>query len=119
MNNGSVCDARRPPPAGWPPDLERVVADAHQHHGLATLLLDTLALAAWERGIMTFTADTLAENRAMLKVFLDSGFAVSTDHELEALRLRLPIAPTPAYRVALAEREATRRPGSVGDRSRC
>jgi GNAT superfamily N-acetyltransferase len=50
-----------------------VVAHEYQRHGIATLLLEQLADAAWPEGITTFTALTLAENRDMIGVFADSG----------------------------------------------
>ena len=54
-----------------------VVSDEFQHHGIGALLLDELARAAWERGITTFRAETLCENRAMLDVFRHAGFPVT------------------------------------------
>jgi RimJ/RimL family protein N-acetyltransferase len=86
-----------------------VVADAHQHHGLARLLLDELARAAWERGITVFVAETLAENRPMIEVFLASGFRVTTSREYDTVSLRFGIEPDEAYRAVLAKREAARR----------
>ena len=58
-----------------------VVADEYQHHGIGSLLLDELVLAASERGITTFLADTLSENHTMLDVFLHAGFEVQTHTE--------------------------------------
>ena len=45
-------------------------------HGAATLLLEHLVSLARSRGIRAFTAQTLAENTAMLKVFADAGLSV-------------------------------------------
>jgi len=58
-----------------------VVADRYQRHGLGSLLLQQLADAARERGIDTFTAETMAENRDMIDVFMASGFPVSSTCE--------------------------------------
>jgi GNAT superfamily N-acetyltransferase len=55
-----------------------VVADRFQHQGIGPSLLDALAAAAWPRGIRTFTAQVLPENRDMLDVFRHSGFVVET-----------------------------------------
>ena len=85
-----------------------VVADDYQHHGIGSLLLDELVLAARERGITTFLADTLSENHAMLGVFLHAGFEVQRDTEYGTVYLRFDITPTEAYRRALATRERTR-----------
>ena len=85
-----------------------VVADEYQYHGLGSLLLDELALAARARGITTFLADTLSENHAMLDVFRHSGFTMSTDTEYGTVTLRFGIGLTEAYRVALAARDQAR-----------
>lgn len=45
------------------------VADAHQGRGLATLLLEHLATYAASQGIRRFSADTLMDNRRMLRIF--------------------------------------------------
>jgi GNAT superfamily N-acetyltransferase len=86
-----------------------VVADGHQHHGIGSLLLDELARAGRERGILTFRAETLFENKAMLDVFHHAGFAVESRVEFGTVILRFPISLTPAYEAALARREAARR----------
>jgi hypothetical protein len=44
--------------------------------GIATLLLEHLVSLARSRQITTFTAETLTDNRAMLKVFADAGLPV-------------------------------------------
>ena len=49
------------------------VADHAHHRGVATLLLEHLVSAARDQGMRTFTAEVLAENSAMLKVFADAG----------------------------------------------
>jgi GNAT superfamily N-acetyltransferase len=85
-----------------------VVADEFQHHGIGALLLDELARAAWARGITSFRAETLCENRAMLDVFHHSGFPVTSSVEYGTVTLRFPIEPTDAYRAALDDRKASR-----------
>ncbi len=85
-----------------------VVADAFQHHGIGTLLLDELARAALARGITTFVANTLAENRKMLDVFFNSGFRVSSCRYSETVTVEFSIVPVEQYRAALAARESTR-----------
>lgn len=49
------------------------VADHAHHRGVATLLLEHLVSAARAQGVQTFTAEVLAENSAMLRVFADAG----------------------------------------------
>jgi RimJ/RimL family protein N-acetyltransferase len=50
-----------------------VIADAWQGRGLGSILLARLAEHARACGLRRLTASTLADNRAMLKVFLHSG----------------------------------------------
>lgn len=71
-----------------------VVSDEYQHHGIGTVLLEQLVDAALTRGITVFTAQTLAENHAMLAMFLKSGFPVTTTTESETVSVRFPIEPT-------------------------
>ena len=68
-----------------------LVSDEHQHHGIASALLQCLAAAARDNGITTFVAETLADNRAMLDVFADSGFPLTTSRESGTVSLRFPI----------------------------
>jgi RimJ/RimL family protein N-acetyltransferase len=70
-----------------------VVADEFQHHGIGTVLLKRLAEAAWTTGIRSFEAETLSENRAMLDVFLHSGFPVSTTASGGTVSVRFSIDP--------------------------
>ncbi len=71
-----------------------VVADEWQHHGIATLLLDLLASAAYFCGIDTFVASTMFENREMLHVFTNSRFEIKKTHvESGIIELEFPIAP--------------------------
>ncbi|HVA08393.1 MAG TPA: GNAT family N-acetyltransferase [Acidimicrobiales bacterium] len=86
-----------------------IVADDYQHHGIGSLLLDELVRAARSRGIRTFLAETLCENKAMLDVFHHSGFKVSTKIEYGTVWLRFEIEMTESYRVALVARDETRR----------
>jgi GNAT superfamily N-acetyltransferase len=50
-------------------DVAFVVEEAHQGKGIASYLLNLLIESAKERGLRGFTADVLADNRSMLKVF--------------------------------------------------
>jgi len=71
-----------------------VVADEYQGRGLGTLLLEELAELARERGVTRFTADTLAGNRAMLRVFADAGFELDRDAEAGVVHVRFRIGVT-------------------------
>jgi len=70
-----------------------VVADEFQHHGIGTLLLEHLADAAVTRGVVTFVAQTLTENRDMLDVFIRSGFDVTTSSGHGTVSLRFSMKP--------------------------
>jgi GNAT superfamily N-acetyltransferase len=69
------------------------VADAHQGRGLATLLLEHLATYAAGNGITRFAADTLLDNRSMLKVFQAAGFRRERSIECGVVHLALDIEP--------------------------
>src|SRR5437588_8951835 len=49
------------------------VADRFHGRGVATLLLEHLVALARDRGVRSFTADTLVHNHPMLAVFADMG----------------------------------------------
>ena len=52
------------------------VSDDMHGRGIASLLLEHLVWQARQRGLRAFTAETLAENSAMLRVFADAGLPV-------------------------------------------
>lgn len=79
-------------PSSTEAEVAFVVADEFQHQGIGTLLLRRLAEAARTRGIRTFVAQTLSENRDMLDVFFNSGFEVASSCEYGTVSLRFPIA---------------------------
>ncbi|AOT62272.1 GNAT family N-acetyltransferase [Streptomyces rubrolavendulae] len=116
-------------------DIAVAVADDQHHRGLGTLLLEHLADAAREEGITRFTADALAANREMLRVFSDLGLRVTRSFEGPEVHCVIDLAGTDAYadavdargrladvaslRPLLAPRSAAvvgagRTPGSVG-----
>jgi GNAT superfamily N-acetyltransferase len=54
------------------------VADDMHNRGIAMLLLEHLVSLARRRGLRAFTAETLSENAAMLRVFADGEAGIST-----------------------------------------
>ena len=101
------------PPGETEAEVAFVVADEYQHHGIGSQLLDDLARAARTRGVLTFRADTLAENHAMLDVFRHAGFPVSAHTEYGTVTMRFPTAVTAAYEAARARRAD--KPLAAGD----
>lgn len=82
-----------------------VVADAHQGRGIGSVLLEHLVEIGRELSITQFEALVLAENRTMLRVFLDAGFAPSSRLERNEVSLEFDIAATDLTRKVMAERE--------------
>ena len=82
-----------------------VVEDAHQGRGLGTILLEHLAAAARERGVRRFVAETLPDNRKMLGVFRDAGWATSAKFADGVVRVEFDIEPTDESLAAQQERE--------------
>jgi GNAT superfamily N-acetyltransferase len=72
------------------------VADQMHGHGIATLLLDHLVLCARQHQIRAFTAETLLENSAMLRVFADVGLPVRRHASGGTVELVVPTRPTTA-----------------------
>ena len=62
-------------------DAAFLVRDDWQGKGLGTALLSTLVETARTRGIAGFTADVLADNAGMLRVFHKCGYAVESELE--------------------------------------
>ncbi len=82
-----------------------IVADELQGRGIATLLLEELAERAQEAGISTFSADVLAENGRMLRVFHESGFPTRLRAEPGAVLVEFPTALTGPARERFERRE--------------
>jgi len=80
------------------------VSDALQGHGIGTRLLEHLARIARERGIRTFEAYVLPENRRMLEVFRDSGFEVTSTVGDGVVHLLISLAATPRFEDQAAAR---------------
>jgi acyl-CoA synthetase (NDP forming)/GNAT superfamily N-acetyltransferase len=92
-------------------EIAFAVAEHMHHRGIATLLLEHLVSVAASHQVQAFTAGTLAENTAMLKVFADAGLPVHRRYAGAVVELTFPIPRTDAdpalgtYRNAVAGRE--------------
>ena len=91
-----------------------LVEDAHQGRGLGSILLEHLAAAAREHGIARFSAEVLAENGAMVRIFLHAGYTATRSFEYGVVHLEFPIAPTESSRAVSYEREQRAESRSIG-----
>jgi len=130
-----------PADPGHVAEIAFAVADHMHHRGIATLLLEHLVSFARSHQISVFTAQTLAENTPMLRVFADAGLPVQRHCEDGVMEMTIPLpsevggTALDSYLNAVAERErradaaslarilapesvvvigAGRRPGTVG-----
>ena len=82
--------------------------------GLATVLLEYLAVAARRAGISAFTATVLPTNQRMVGVFRAAGFQVRSTFDEGVIEVHLDLQPTPDAEAAIearaqrAEAEAVR-----------
>ena len=86
-------------------ELAFEVADDWQGRGISTLLLAHLSELAAADGIETFTAVVLPDNRRMIQVFRDSGFAVNVRSEPGELLIELPAELGEDARARFEERD--------------
>lgn len=77
-------------PDGRAAEIAVAVVDAHQHRGIGRALLRRLAEIAAARGIATFHATVLAENRAMLALI--ERIAAQINATEGVLRIEIPVA---------------------------
>ena len=72
-----------------------VVADTYQHHHIATKLLYRLTQIARGVGVSQFKAEVLVENAAMLSVFREAGFPLSSTCQWGTIELTMDITSPP------------------------
>ena len=76
--------------------------DALQGRGIATRMLERLAVIARENRIRTFEAYVLGDNRKMIDVFLNTGFQVERRLDGGVFYITFSITPTPELEEKLA-----------------
>ncbi len=81
------------------------ISDAYQGMGVGSILLEHLAAAARENDIERFSAEVLPENRKMLTVFAEAGYAVKRHFDEGVVMLEFPIDPTEKSRAVMESRE--------------
>ena len=74
-------------------DTAFIVDEEYQGKGIASYLFELLIRVAREEGIGGFTADVLATNKAMLKVFEKAPFPVQTVLSSSVYELNIPFSP--------------------------
>lgn len=94
-----------PPVGPRSAEVAFAVQDDQQGRGLGSILLEHLAAAARECGIDRFTAEVLSENQAMVRVFLDAGYAVTREYDSGIVDLAFDISPTGKSRAVTVARE--------------
>jgi RimJ/RimL family protein N-acetyltransferase len=71
-------------------DTAFIVDESYQGRGIATFLFDLLIRIARENGVEGFTADVLADNKSMLKVFEKTAFPVNAALAYGVYELTIP-----------------------------
>lgn len=89
------------------------VEDAHQGRGIGSVLLEHLAAAAAQAGIVRFVAEVLPQNSAMLRVFTQAGYEVQRRFREGVVHLTFPITPTERSREAQWAREQRAEAASI------
>jgi ribosomal protein S18 acetylase RimI-like enzyme len=74
-------------------DVAFIVDEAYQSMGIASYLYQMLLRLAKERGIKGFTADVLASNKGMIKVFEKGAETVQAKFEQGCYALTIPFEP--------------------------
>ena len=88
-------------------EISIAVGDGRHHHGVGTLLLEHLISAARAHGVRTFTADALAENHEMLKVFSDLGLHAERRIDGPEVHCVIPLDETEDYLRSVERRGQT------------
>jgi acyl-CoA synthetase (NDP forming)/RimJ/RimL family protein N-acetyltransferase len=81
------------------------ISDSYQGRGIGSVLLEHLAVIAWEAGVTEFTAEVLPQNRKMISVFSEAGYEVSRRIEDGVVSLRFQIQPTERSEAVRLSRE--------------
>ena len=91
--------------SGEEAEVAFLVQDAHQGRGIAQLLLEHLAQAGRERGVLKFVAEVLPENQRMIAIFRDAGYHVAGGFEDGVMRFEFPISSTDTSLNVMQSRE--------------
>ncbi|MEV0067913.1 GNAT family N-acetyltransferase [Amycolatopsis sp. NPDC050768] len=86
-------------------EVALVVDGTRQTHGVATLLLEHLAVAARAAGLTRFVAEVLAENSQVIRVFSDLGFPYKVTRDGPEWTVTLWLDAEDHYPEAIAHRD--------------
>ena len=77
-------------------EIAFAVAEHMHHRGIAMLLFEHLVSAARSQGVTTFTAEALAQNTPMLRLFADAGLPVQRHYDdgVAEVTIQLPADDT-------------------------
>ena len=81
------------------------ISDHYQGKGIGSVLLEHLAAIAQELGVEQFTAEVLPQNRRMLNVFKEAGYAVHHHFEDGVVEVAFDIRPTEQSNAVRVARE--------------
>jgi len=117
-------------------EIAFIVEDAQQHRGMASIILEHLASIARDQGIEHMIAEIRPDNKAMISVFRQIGFAVNTRLDDSEIHATIDLADTERSLEVARAREhasearsvarllnpgsiavigASRQPGSIGN----
>jgi acyl-CoA synthetase (NDP forming)/RimJ/RimL family protein N-acetyltransferase len=85
-------------------EIALAVADGEQGRGIGTRMLEQLAAIGAERGVRRFDAAVLSENRVMLGVFRNAGFAIKRA-VFDELNVSVDITPAEAVVQRIDQRD--------------
>ncbi|HEY7475931.1 MAG TPA: GNAT family N-acetyltransferase [Vicinamibacterales bacterium] len=106
---GYTRDPRRPDRA----EVAFVTGDALQGRGVGTRMLETLADVARAHHIRQFDAYVLADNDRMMRVFVDSGFAIEQQLDAGVFHVTLDLDRTAEFEARAATRSEAAATASV------
>ncbi len=81
------------------------ISDQYQGKGIGSVMLEHLATIALDKGVERFVAETLPQNRKMLNVFKEAGYAVTHRLEDGVVAVSFNITPTEQSKAVRLARE--------------
>ena len=90
-----------------------VVTSTYHRHGVATLLFESLAEYARTRGVTCLRTEFMARNLDMLEMLGATGLHYTRHDAGATVQFEIDLRPTPEYRAACDQREATAEVASI------